>query len=64
LRPISFRFGRAKPWRGLLQRQSLARRVEAAEPVFHVFDLVANPLVCGLQAQAVGREALSAKPSV
>jgi hypothetical protein len=38
--------------------QSLARRIKAAEPVFHLVDFVAEPVECGLEAQAVGREAV------
>jgi hypothetical protein len=61
LRPISFRRVLAKPWRavfGLSHRQRLARRIEAAEPLFHLVDLVADPLECGLEPQAIGREAV------
>ena len=42
----------------LPERQSLARGVEAAEPIFHVVDFVADPLVHALEPEAVGREAV------
>jgi hypothetical protein len=58
LRLISFRRILAKPGRALPERQSLARRVEAAEPVFHLVDLVAESVECGFEPQAVGREAV------
>ena len=47
-----------KPWRGLSHRQCLARRIEAAEPIFHLVDLVAHALKCGFQTQTVGRKAV------
>jgi hypothetical protein len=61
LRPFSFR--RILAWRfldrfRLLERQRLARGVEAAEPILHLVDFVADPLEHGLEPQAVGREAV------
>jgi hypothetical protein len=50
LRPVSFRCVLAKPWQaafGLSERRRLARRVEAAERIFHLVDLVAAPLEYG-----------------
>ena len=43
---------------GLRECQSLARRVEAAEPILHLVDLVANALEGGLEAQPLGRKAV------
>jgi hypothetical protein len=59
LAPFSFR--RILAWRFLdrfclPERQSLARGVEAAEPIFHIVDFVADPLVIrtGFISLAIG----------
>jgi hypothetical protein len=36
---------------GLPERQTLARNVEATEPLLHLVDLAANLLKCALEAQ-------------
>ena len=41
-----------------LTAKALSRRVEAAEPVFHLVDFVAHPLKCRPEPQAVRREAV------
>jgi hypothetical protein len=61
LRSVSFRCVRAQRFRGHFgppERQRLARRIEAAEPIFHLVDLVAHSLECGLEPQALGRKAV------
>ena len=38
----------------LLERQRFARRVEAVEPLRNFVDLIADPVECAGEAQAIG----------
>ena len=61
MRPFSFRRILAWPFLDrfcLPERQSLARGVEAAEPILHRVDFVADPLDHGPEPQAIGGEAV------